>query len=75
MDRSALLLAPLLALVFAATPAKPPGTPAVAAEKSSAARATAPKQVLPWIEDDLTRAVAEAKARKLPIFVESWAPW
>jgi hypothetical protein len=31
--------------------------------------------VLPWIDDDLTRAMAEAKARKLPIFVESWAPW
>ena len=32
-------------------------------------------QVLPWIEDDHTRAVAEAKARRLPLFVESWAPW
>lgn len=32
-------------------------------------------QVLPWIEDDYTRALAEAKARKLPLFVESWAPW
>ena len=31
--------------------------------------------VLPWLDDDLTRAMAEAKARKLPIFVESWAPW
>lgn len=31
--------------------------------------------VLPWIEDDLPRAMAEAKTRKLPIFVESWAPW
>lgn len=34
-----------------------------------------PAMVMPWIEDDYTRAVAEAKARKLPIFVESWAPW
>ena len=34
-----------------------------------------PAQVLPWIEDDYTRADAEAKARKVPIFVESWAPW
>jgi len=31
--------------------------------------------VLPFIEDDYTRAMAEAKARKVPIFVESWAPW
>jgi hypothetical protein len=31
--------------------------------------------VLPWIDDDYSRALAEARARKLPIFVESWAPW
>ena len=41
--------------------------------------AVAPKPaaapVLPWIEDDYTRAVTEAKARKIPLFVESWAPW
>jgi hypothetical protein len=33
------------------------------------------KPVLPWIEDDYARAVADAKARKVPMFVESWAPW
>ena len=32
-------------------------------------------RVLPWIEDDYTRAVSQARARRLPIFVESWAPW
>ena len=30
---------------------------------------------LPFIEDDYTRALAEARSRKLPLFVESWAPW
>ncbi len=30
---------------------------------------------LPFIEDDYPRAVAEAKARKVPLFVEAWAPW
>ncbi|MEO8190104.1 MAG: hypothetical protein ABI682_07155 [Acidobacteriota bacterium] len=30
---------------------------------------------LPFIEDDYSRAVAAAKARHLPIFVEAWAPW
>ncbi|MEP6800811.1 MAG: hypothetical protein ABJC07_02655 [Acidobacteriota bacterium] len=30
---------------------------------------------LPFIEDDYPRAVAVAKARHLPIFVEAWAPW
>ena len=37
--------------------------------------AAGPKRVLPWIEDDWSKAVATAKARKVPIFVESWAPW
>ena len=34
-----------------------------------------PKPVLPFIEDDYPRALAEARAKKLPIFVEAWAPW
>ncbi len=29
----------------------------------------------PWISDDWPRALAEAKARKVPIFVDAWAPW
>lgn len=33
------------------------------------------KPVLPFIEDDLDRAIALAKERKLPIFIEGWAPW
>lgn len=65
-----LLLAASLALahpVRAATAPRPAGV-----ARPLPAR---PAQVLPWIEDDYTRAVAEAKARKVPIFVESWAPW
>ena len=31
--------------------------------------------VLPFIADDYTRAVAEARARKVPLFIEAWAPW
>jgi hypothetical protein len=31
--------------------------------------------VLPFIEDDYPRALAESRSRKLPIFVEAWAPW
>ncbi len=30
---------------------------------------------LPWIEDDYARALAEAKARRVPVFAEVWAPW
>ena len=37
--------------------------------------ATAARTVLPFIADDYTKAVAEARARKVPIFIESWAPW
>ena len=42
---------------------------------SSAAPAHAPKPVLPFIHDDYSRALAEARARHVPIFVEAWAPW
>jgi hypothetical protein len=30
---------------------------------------------LPFVEDDYAKAVARAKAKNLPIFVEAWAPW
>lgn len=30
---------------------------------------------LPFIEDDYAKAVARAKAKDVPIFVEAWAPW
>jgi hypothetical protein len=38
--------------------------------------AAAPAPVgLRFIDDDYDRALAEAKARKLPLFVDAWAPW
>jgi len=30
---------------------------------------------LAWVEDDYGKALAEAKARHVPLFVEVWAPW
>ena len=30
---------------------------------------------LPFVEDDYTKAVAQAKKLNVPIFVEAWAPW
>ena len=30
---------------------------------------------LPFVEDDYGKALAEARARKLPLFIEAWAPW
>jgi hypothetical protein len=60
-------VAALLAVLLVSSPG---AAPAPRASKPASAG-----HVLPWIDDDLTRAMAEAKARKLPIFVESWAPW
>jgi hypothetical protein len=37
--------------------------------------ATAARADLPFIEDDFSKAVAQAKSKKVPIFVETWAPW
>ncbi len=33
------------------------------------------KSALPFIEDDYAKALAEARTRQVPIFVEAWAPW
>ena len=30
---------------------------------------------LPFVENDYARALKQARAKKLPIFVEAWAPW
>jgi hypothetical protein len=42
---------------------------------SAAASATASASRLPFIQDDYARARSQAAERKLPIFVECWAPW
>jgi len=34
-----------------------------------------PSTGLSFIEDDYPRALADAKARHVPIFVDAWAPW
>jgi hypothetical protein len=48
----------------ARAPARPPKT-----------AARAPGLVPPFIDDNYARALAQARARKLPIFIEAWAPW
>ena len=35
----------------------------------------APTTGLPFINNDYPKALAKAKQRKLPVFVELWAPW
>ena len=42
---------------------------------ASATGATAPRPSVPFIEDDYPGALAQARAKKVPIFVEAWAPW
>jgi hypothetical protein len=32
-------------------------------------------KTLPFIADDYARALGEARAQKLPLFIEAWAPW
>ena len=31
--------------------------------------------VLPFIDDDYDKALTLAKQKRVPIFVEAWAPW
>jgi hypothetical protein len=45
---------------------------------ASAALAASPpagSPVLPFIDDDYGKALSLAREKKLPIFVEAWAPW
>jgi hypothetical protein len=37
--------------------------------------ARAQKESLSFIEDDYAHALARARQRNLPLFVEVWAPW
>jgi hypothetical protein len=47
----------------------------VAASAFLGARAAEPPPAVPFLADDYPRALAEARSKKLPIFVEAWAPW
>lgn len=33
------------------------------------------KAALPFVEDNYTQALAQARQRNVPLFVEVWAPW
>ena len=32
-------------------------------------------EAVPFVNDDYTKALALAKTKNLPVFVEAWAPW
>ena len=58
------------------TPAQPAATRAPAPSRATKSAVPASvRHTLPFLSDDYDRAVAEAKSRQVPIFVESWAPW
>jgi hypothetical protein len=68
-------LALLIAPACARRPA--PGTAEAGAAPAGATpgAAVAVAEALPFIADDGPRALAEAKRRGVPVFVEAWAPW
>jgi hypothetical protein len=72
---AALGLAASASSVAANGTAAAPSTTAARPAKATAKRAPAAKHVLPFIDDDLARALAEARKTNRPVFVESWAPW
>ncbi len=37
--------------------------------------AATPKPAVPFVENDYTRALADAHKRNVPLFVDLWAPW
>lgn len=41
----------------------------------AAPRVAGPRMVLPFLHDDWSRAMQRARERRLPVFVEAWAPW
>ena len=48
---------------------------AVSVSPVRADTASAARPAVPFIEDDYARALKEARAKNVPIFVENWAPW
>src|SRR5579863_5656467 len=79
------LLAPLLAAFCGCEGARPPASvappsPPLSPPSSSLApmpqaSAGAEGSPLKFIEDDYAGALAQARARGLPVFIDAWAPW
>jgi hypothetical protein len=57
----------LLALTALACAPVPPAVETVQGAAASLA--------LSFVEDDYARALAEARSKGVPLFVEAWAPW
>ena len=75
MRKSSLLVLSLLIAVAAPASATVAKKPAARPAARANAKAADWKPVVPFIEDDFGRALALAKERKRPVFIEGWAPW
>ena len=73
--KPSLLAVPLLLLACALAASTATPVRAAAGSKPAGLATAGSRMVLPFIQDDYTRALAEARARKLPLFIEAWAPW
>ena len=73
--RPSLLAVPLLLLAGALAVSSASPARAAAGSKPAGPATAGPRMALPFIQDDYTRALAEARTRKLPLFIEAWAPW
>jgi hypothetical protein len=51
------------------------GSAAHAKTRPPRATHATPAFTVPFLEDDFARALTSARAKKVPIFVEAWAPW
>lgn len=52
-----------------------PGLMAAASIALALLAAPPSPKALPFLENDYPKALAEARARKLPLFIDAWAPW
>jgi hypothetical protein len=71
-SRTRYIVLGMIALLLAATPRAASSHPAAS---TSPATSTEPRFAVPFIADDYAKALHEARARKVPIFIEAWAPW
>lgn len=47
----------------------------LAAPAAAAAPDRGDARPLPFVADDYPKALGDARARALPLFIEAWAPW
>jgi hypothetical protein len=69
------LLLAVFAVAIGAWPVRIAAATAPAKGAAKTAQPQASRRVLPTIADDYPKALARARAAKLPIFIEAWAPW